>query len=503
MLFSISAFELDGWGAMSELMAFNNQAVQNGGVGVGAGAGGRVGGRKHIKHEDQEEGKLFVGGLSWETTQDSLLRYFSRFGEVIDCVVMKNAETGRSRGFGFVTFSDPNNIDSVIQSCPHSLDGRTIDPKPCNPRSMQKPKKNINWPKVFLGGLPSSITETDLRTYFSRYGRVTEVVIMYDQEKKKARGFGFLSFESDAAVDQAVAEHYVNIQNKQVEIKRAEPRNNPDNMGNGPVVDQWGAPPSNGISHAPATPTYSGWGAPPSGPGPSSAPAPQVTLNYSPQANQWGAPPHSQPSPVQHSWGAPPHAPQNSFAPGHGAGQPPPPQFNSNHFAPAPAPAPHIGTSYWGSPPGPTPPPSTPGELYAPGHHSAPPQSPSQHKFDLYSTHGAGAGPGPGHTYQLQPATPHTDYSRMYQQTKGHPAAPQAHYSSPTSPDYYSPGPPQCAPLPTYPPSNSALDQRVAANHHTNGPFAPQLSQVTVCDVDRLSLRYLACFNALNLDQND
>ena len=39
---------------------------------------------------------------------------------------------------------------------------------------------------------------------------------MYDQEKKKARGFGFLSFENDAAVDGAVAEHYVNIQNKQV-----------------------------------------------------------------------------------------------------------------------------------------------------------------------------------------------------------------------------------------------------------------------------------------------
>lgn len=446
-------------------MAFS-QGTQNG---VGAGAGARGvggGGRKHIKHEDQEEGKLFVGGLSWETTQDSLLRYFSRFGEVIDCVVMKNAETGRSRGFGFVTFSDPNNIDSVIQSCPHNLDGRTIDPKPCNPRSMQKPKKNINWPKVFLGGLPSSITETDLRNYFSRYGRVTEVVIMYDQEKKKARGFGFLSFESDAAVDSAVSEHYVNIQNKQVEIKRAEPRNNPDGVGgNGPVVDQWGAPPQNGLNHAPsATPTYSGWGAPPAPPAPA-ATAP-VTMNYSQQPSHWGAaPPHSQPSPVQHNWGAAPPQHQNSY-PG-----PAPHQYNSNHFAAAP----HIGTSYWGSPPGPTPPPSTPGDMYAPAPHAAPPQSPSQHKYDPYNSQ-------PPHTFQLQPpAVPHTDYSRMYQAhqaTKGlsHQNPPPApHYSSPTSPDYYSP---QCAPLPTYPPNNSAMDQRVASNHHPNGPYAPPLSQV-------------------------
>lgn len=63
-----------------------------------------------------------------------------------------------------------------------------IDPKPCNPRSLQKPKRSNSYPKVFLGGLPSNITETDLRTYFTRFGKVMEVVIMYDQEKKKSRG---------------------------------------------------------------------------------------------------------------------------------------------------------------------------------------------------------------------------------------------------------------------------------------------------------------------------
>lgn len=65
---------------------------------------------------------------------------------------------------------------------------RTIDPKPCNPRTLQKPKKGGGYPKVFLGGLPSNVTETDLRTFFTRFGKVMEVVIMYDQEKKKSRG---------------------------------------------------------------------------------------------------------------------------------------------------------------------------------------------------------------------------------------------------------------------------------------------------------------------------
>ncbi|CAH0385259.1 unnamed protein product [Bemisia tabaci] len=193
--------------------------------------------------EEDESGKLFVGGLSWETQQENLQRYFSRYGEVIDCVVMKNSESGRSRGFGFVTFSDPANVAIVLQNGPHQLDGRTIDPKPCNPRTLQKPKRSASYPKVFLGGLPSNVTETDLRSYFSRFGKVMEVVIMYDQEKKKSRGFGFLSFEDEDAVDRCVAEHFVNMSGKQVEIKKAEPRDS-NKMGDNGVAGQWAPPPT-------------------------------------------------------------------------------------------------------------------------------------------------------------------------------------------------------------------------------------------------------------------
>ena len=64
-----------------------------------------------------------------------------------------------------------------------------IDPKACNPRDQHmKPKRDDTLPKIFLGGLPANVTETDLERFFSRWGRVMEVVIMYDQDKKKHRG---------------------------------------------------------------------------------------------------------------------------------------------------------------------------------------------------------------------------------------------------------------------------------------------------------------------------
>ena len=51
--------------------------------------------------------KLFVGGLSWDTTDDGLREAFSRFGSVIEAKVVTDRETGRSRGFGFVGYQDP------------------------------------------------------------------------------------------------------------------------------------------------------------------------------------------------------------------------------------------------------------------------------------------------------------------------------------------------------------------------------------------------------------
>jgi RNA recognition motif-containing protein len=71
--------------------------------------------------------KLFVGSLSWDTTDDGLREAFSPFGEISEAVVINDRYTGRSRGFGFVTFNDDEAADKAIESLNGSeLDGRTI-----------------------------------------------------------------------------------------------------------------------------------------------------------------------------------------------------------------------------------------------------------------------------------------------------------------------------------------------------------------------------------------
>lgn len=71
--------------------------------------------------------KLFVGNLSWNTTDATLYEAFSQFGEVTEAKVITDRDTGRSRGFGFVTFSDSNASEKATSALDGTdLDGRTI-----------------------------------------------------------------------------------------------------------------------------------------------------------------------------------------------------------------------------------------------------------------------------------------------------------------------------------------------------------------------------------------
>jgi RNA recognition motif-containing protein len=71
--------------------------------------------------------KLFVGSLSWGTNDDALREAFAVHGEISEAVVISDRDTGRSRGFGFVTFEDDESADKAIAALNGTeLDGRTI-----------------------------------------------------------------------------------------------------------------------------------------------------------------------------------------------------------------------------------------------------------------------------------------------------------------------------------------------------------------------------------------
>ncbi|KAJ0249590.1 hypothetical protein HA466_0150620 [Hirschfeldia incana] len=185
-----------------------------------------------------DSGKLFIGGISWDTDEERLKEYFSSFGEVIEAVILKDRTTGRARGFGFVVFADPSVAETVITE-KHNIDGRLVEAKKAVPRDDQNTVTRSSnssslqgspggpigrTRKIFVGGLPSSITESDFKTYFEQFGTTTDVVVMYDHNTQRPRGFGFITYDSEEAVEKVLLKTFHELNGKMVEVKRAVPK---------------------------------------------------------------------------------------------------------------------------------------------------------------------------------------------------------------------------------------------------------------------------------------
>ena len=169
--------------------------------------------------------RLFVGGLAWATDDDGLRAAFASFGQVTDAKVILDRDSGRSRGFGFVTFENDGEADAAISGMDGSqLDGRSIrvneagererrgpggpggggrDRRP--PRGGDRPREGgKSGNRLFVGGLAWATDDNGLRTAFASFGNVTDAKVIQDRESGRSRGFGFVTFETQEEAAAAI-----------------------------------------------------------------------------------------------------------------------------------------------------------------------------------------------------------------------------------------------------------------------------------------------------------
>mmetsp|Transcript_23497 Transcript_23497/g.55689 ORF Transcript_23497/g.55689 Transcript_23497/m.55689 type:complete len:382 (-) Transcript_23497:100-1245(-) len=260
------------------------------------GGGGGGGGRPQITYEAT---KIFVGGLSWSTNEESLKFHFQQYGPVASVEVMRDRNTGDPRGFAFVVFTNAETVDLVMDEQRrngHMINHKLVDVKRAQARGVAPPSihkgdgtdggggddgggghtpnhrssfgssghhrhggsasqdggggqdeltPEQKGNKIFVGGIPPEVDREELKEIFERFGPVVDAIVMIDQVSQRSRCFGFVTFEDGhQAAQKAVDAQPIDVHDvttgtiRKVEIRLATPKN-----------EQRRAPPAAGSKH--------------------------------------------------------------------------------------------------------------------------------------------------------------------------------------------------------------------------------------------------------------
>uniref|UniRef100_A0A914HNG6 RRM domain-containing protein n=1 Tax=Globodera rostochiensis TaxID=31243 RepID=A0A914HNG6_GLORO len=237
--------------------------------------------------EPEQFRKLFIGGLSLNTTDESLHAFYAQYGVLVDCIVMRDAQTKRSRGFGFVSFQSADEVDAAMTARPHTIDGKVVDPKRAVPREQSaKAESNVSTKRLYVSGVRDEHDEETFLRYFTDFGPVAKVEIIQDKNTNKARGFAFVTFDDYDPVDKCVLLKSHMIGGYRCDVKKALSReemqkaqqHDRDRMERG--MRSRGGPPQHGRGgdYGPPPPGYGQYG------GGYGAPQPA----WGPPPPQWG-----------------------------------------------------------------------------------------------------------------------------------------------------------------------------------------------------------------------
>ena len=188
--------------------------------------------------KDTSSTTVFVGRLSWNVDNDWLKSEFEECGEVVSARVQMDRNTGKSRGFGYVEFTDPASVEKAL-----ALSGKEIDGRPINvDRSTNNKSGGAGNPNeqrraafgdktsppssvLFVGNLSWSADENSLWDVFAEYGDVKSVRVPTDRESGKVKGFAYVEFSDIEASKKAFAgAQGMELQGRNLRLDYSQPR---------------------------------------------------------------------------------------------------------------------------------------------------------------------------------------------------------------------------------------------------------------------------------------
>ncbi|KAL6992411.1 hypothetical protein U1Q18_010520, partial [Sarracenia purpurea var. burkii] len=202
---------------------------------------------RSIADADPAKRKLFIRGLGWDTTTEKLRNLFSTFGELEEAIVITDKATGKSKGYGFVTFKHIDGALMALKEPSKKIDGRmTVTQLAAagisGVNSAGAGGADVSLRKIYVGNVPFEISSERLLGHFSSYGEIEEGPLGFDKQTGKAKGFAFFVYKTEEGARASLVDPIKNIDGQQVTCKLAVDgkKGKPGAPNSGPLSGQAG-----------------------------------------------------------------------------------------------------------------------------------------------------------------------------------------------------------------------------------------------------------------------
>jgi len=159
---------------------------------------------------DEDDRKLFVGGLPQDATQEDISEHFATFGEIDNINLKSDPVSGRSRGFAFVLYKTVQSLNDAIQAKEHTVKNKEVAVK----------KAQAKQGKVYVGKLQPELSDEQIKEHFKQFGTIANVEQPFDKTKNERKNFCFITFEKEEAAKQLLKLGTTTVNGIDLDVKR-------------------------------------------------------------------------------------------------------------------------------------------------------------------------------------------------------------------------------------------------------------------------------------------
>ncbi|KAH7541929.1 UBP1-associated protein 2A [Ziziphus jujuba] len=167
---------------------------------------------RELADADPAHRKIFVHGLGWDTTAETLTSVFGRYGEIEDCKAVTDRVSGKSKGYAFILFKHRSGARKALKQPQKKIGNRTTScqlasagPVPAPP-PVTPPVSEYTQRKIFVSNVSAEIEPQKLLEYFRQFGEIEEGPLGLDKHTGKPKGFALFVYKSIEGARKALEE---------------------------------------------------------------------------------------------------------------------------------------------------------------------------------------------------------------------------------------------------------------------------------------------------------